>query len=266
MAGSFNSFVDCQSRPMIGPSSRRRLVQQSALRRHLSLGTLAFAVCFAAWGLISAFARRFRERFHLSATRDRAAGRRARAARLARRGCPMGMLADRFGGRLVFSAADGRWSRSPSAWCPRPASYRDAARRRLLPRPRRLVVRGRRGLRLALDPAREAGHARSASTGSGNIGQSAAVFLGPVLAARDRLGERLPRRRPCCSWLGAWSSRCWRATRPRAAPPQGPRRDAARARPRAAGLGAGRVLLPDLRRLRRLLDLPADAAARTSSA
>ena len=34
----------------------------------LALGTFSFAVCFAAWGLISAFAPRFREAFHLNAT------------------------------------------------------------------------------------------------------------------------------------------------------------------------------------------------------
>jgi hypothetical protein len=34
----------------------------------LALGTVSFTVCFAAWGLIKAFAPRFREAFHLSAT------------------------------------------------------------------------------------------------------------------------------------------------------------------------------------------------------
>jgi nitrate/nitrite transporter NarK len=34
----------------------------------LALGTLSFTICFAAWGLISAFAPRFREAFHLTAT------------------------------------------------------------------------------------------------------------------------------------------------------------------------------------------------------
>jgi len=37
-------------------------------RRPLGLGTVSFAVCFAAWGLVSAFAPRFRERFALSAS------------------------------------------------------------------------------------------------------------------------------------------------------------------------------------------------------
>src|SRR5438270_810107 len=36
--------------------------------RPLILGTLSFAVCFMAWGMISAFAPRFREMFSLSAT------------------------------------------------------------------------------------------------------------------------------------------------------------------------------------------------------
>ena len=69
----------------------------------LALATLSFAVCFAAWGLISAFAPRFRELLTLNATQTAflisvpvllgAVGR-----------IPMGMLADRFGGRVVFSA------------------------------------------------------------------------------------------------------------------------------------------------------------------
>lgn len=37
-------------------------------KRHLLLGTVSFTVCFAAWGLISASAPAFRQRFHLSAT------------------------------------------------------------------------------------------------------------------------------------------------------------------------------------------------------
>ncbi|MBZ5678001.1 MAG: hypothetical protein LAP61_27460 [Acidobacteriia bacterium] len=36
--------------------------------RQLALGTISFAICFAAWGLISAFATRFREIYNLSAS------------------------------------------------------------------------------------------------------------------------------------------------------------------------------------------------------
>ncbi|MGD0632594.1 MAG: MFS transporter, partial [Terracidiphilus sp.] len=71
-------------------------------RRHVVLGTISFSVCFAAWGLIGAFAPRFREAFHLtpSATALLVAipvllGSLARI--------PMGILTDRFGGRWVFS-------------------------------------------------------------------------------------------------------------------------------------------------------------------
>jgi len=41
---------------------------ESAQSKHLLLGTVSFTVCFAAWGLISAFAPHFRQQFHLSAT------------------------------------------------------------------------------------------------------------------------------------------------------------------------------------------------------
>src|SRR5712664_1708309 len=76
------------------PSSRPNL--------QLALGTLSFAICFAAWGLISAFAPRFREAFHLTATQTALLvaapvllGALLRVA--------TGMLADRFGGRAVFA-------------------------------------------------------------------------------------------------------------------------------------------------------------------
>src|SRR5246500_4139473 len=68
----------------------------------LALGTLSFTICFAAWGLISAFAPRFREAFHLTATQTAfliavpvLLGALLRGA--------TGMFADRFGGRTVFA-------------------------------------------------------------------------------------------------------------------------------------------------------------------
>jgi nitrate/nitrite transporter NarK len=68
----------------------------------LALGTASFAVCFAAWGLIAAFAPRFRETLHLSATQAALlVAVPVLLGSLAR--IPVGMLADRFGGRLVFS-------------------------------------------------------------------------------------------------------------------------------------------------------------------
>jgi NNP family nitrate/nitrite transporter-like MFS transporter len=74
----------------------------SSAKWQLALGTISFAGCFAAWGLISAFAPRFRESFHLSATQTAflvavpvLLGSLMRIV--------TGMLADRFGGRLIFT-------------------------------------------------------------------------------------------------------------------------------------------------------------------
>src|SRR5690348_6264584 len=71
--------------------------------RHLALGTLSFAVCFAAWGLPSALAPRLRELFHLSATETAfLIAVPVLLGSLAR--LPMGLLADRLGGRPVLAA------------------------------------------------------------------------------------------------------------------------------------------------------------------
>src|SRR5215468_5977499 len=68
----------------------------------LTLGTLSFAICFAAWGLISAFAPRFRELFHLTAT-ETALLVAVPVLLGALLRIVTGMLADRFGGRLIFT-------------------------------------------------------------------------------------------------------------------------------------------------------------------
>src|SRR5689334_6891766 len=75
---------------------------EAQLKRHLTLGTLSFGICFAAWGLISAFAVRFRETFHLSSSETALlVAVPVLLGSLAR--LPMGLLADRFGGRTVFT-------------------------------------------------------------------------------------------------------------------------------------------------------------------
>ena len=97
----------------------------------------------------------------------------------------------------------------------------------------------------------------------GNIGQSAAVFLGPVLAATRRTARRVLRRRRPAASSGRWRS----SLLARDAPRTGRRPASARCctcSPRERlSWALSRVLLPDLRRLRRVLDLSADAAART---
>src|SRR3974390_3552820 len=75
---------------------------RSSANWQLTLATASFALCFAAWGLISAFAPRFREAFHLSATQTAflvsvpvLLGSLLRIV--------TGMLSDRFGGRIIFT-------------------------------------------------------------------------------------------------------------------------------------------------------------------
>ena len=145
----------------------------------LALGAVSFAICFAAWGLISAFAPRFREAFHLTATQTAflvavpvLLGALLRIV--------TGMLADRFGGRAIFSLLMIIVA-VPAYLVPMVPSYRML-----------LYVAfflGMAGSSFAVGvgfvsrwfPAEKQGGALGIY-GLGNIGQSAAVFLGPVLA------------------------------------------------------------------------------------
>jgi ferredoxin len=95
---------------------------QRSSTRPLTLGTLSFAVSFAAWGLISAFAPRFREMFALSATQTALlVAVPVLLGSLLR--LPMGMLADRFGGRAVFTVLLFAVA-APAWWVPAAGSYR----------------------------------------------------------------------------------------------------------------------------------------------
>ena len=148
--------------------------------RHLALGTVSFAVSFAVWGLISAFAPRFRELFSLSGTQT--ALLVALPVLLGSVGrFPVGLLADRFGGRAVYSVL--LVLIAVPAWLvPAAGSYREL-----------LLVAFFLGLAGTGFPigvgyvSRWTPPARQGSAlgvyGLGNVGQSAAVFLGPLLAA-----------------------------------------------------------------------------------
>src|SRR5262245_62455255 len=148
--------------------------------RHLALGTISFTICFAAWGLISAFAPRFREQFGLSATQTALlVAAPVLLGSLAR--IPMGILTDRFGGRLIFSVLMGLVL-IPALLVPLASSYQ------------RLLVTGfflgLAGSSFAVGvgyvsrwTAAERQGGALGVYGLGNIGQSAAVFLGPVVAA-----------------------------------------------------------------------------------
>src|SRR6266404_979648 len=164
-------------KPLRGRSSED--TQSPRPNLQLALGTLSFAICFAAWGLISAFAPRFREAFHLTATQTAflvavpvLLGALLRVA--------TGMLADRFGGRTVFALLMIIVA-VPAYVVPMVLSYRML-----------LYVAfflGMAGSSFAVGtgfvsrwfPTEIQGGALGIY-GLGNIGQSAAVFLGPVLA------------------------------------------------------------------------------------
>lgn len=71
--------------------------------RALTLATLSFAIAFAVWGMIAPMAKTFQTSLHL--TEKQAWLLIAAPVILGAIGrIPMGMLADRFGGRIVFSA------------------------------------------------------------------------------------------------------------------------------------------------------------------
>jgi NNP family nitrate/nitrite transporter-like MFS transporter len=150
-------------------------------RRHVALGTVSFTISFAAWGLISAFAPRFREAFHLSASETAfLVAVPVLLGSLAR--IPMGILTDRFGGRAMFALLMAAVA-LPVWLVTEQASYSHLLAVAFL--------LGLAGSSFAIGvgyvskwiPADRQGSALGVY-GLGNIGQSAAVFLGPVLAAR----------------------------------------------------------------------------------
>src|ERR1041385_7834887 len=149
-------------------------------RRHVALGTISFTVCFATWGLIGAFAPRFRETFHLDANQTAfLVAVPVLLGSLAR--IPMGILTDRFGGRAVFSILMAVVA-LPVWLVPDQTTYSSLIAV--------AFALGLAGSSFAIGvgyvsrwtPAQQQGSALGVY-GLGNIGQSAAVFLGPVLAA-----------------------------------------------------------------------------------
>ncbi|MGI9101839.1 MAG: MFS transporter [Terriglobales bacterium] len=149
--------------------------------RHLALGTISFAICFAAWGLISAFAPSFRQQFHLSASQTALlVAVPVLLGSLAR--IPMGMLTDRFGGRIIFALLLA-FVVLPLIAVPKAAGLQELV----------FVAffLGMAGSSFAIGigyVSRWYSMERQGSAlgvyGLGNIGQSAAVFLGPLIAAR----------------------------------------------------------------------------------
>jgi NNP family nitrate/nitrite transporter-like MFS transporter len=148
--------------------------------RNLAFATLSMALGFAAWGLISAFAPAFRSELHLSAQATSfliaVPVLLGAVARL-----PLGMLTDRFGGRIVFPALFA-FVAVAAALVPTAETYD-----RLLVYAFLLGMAGASfsvgvGFSSRWFPPEQQGTALGIY-GLGNIGNSAAVFLGPVVAA-----------------------------------------------------------------------------------
>ena len=155
--------------------------QRSAAWWNLGYATFSLALGFAAWGLISAFAPAFREQFGLTAqTTAFLVAIPVLLGSLAR--LPVGMLTDRLGGRVVFSSLF-LFVAAAAALVPSAATYD-----RLLVYAFLLGLAGASfavgvGFSSRWFPPEQQGTALGIY-GLGNIGHSAAVFLGPVIAAR----------------------------------------------------------------------------------
>ncbi|MCL4849027.1 MAG: MFS transporter [Acidobacteria bacterium] len=148
--------------------------------RSLALGTVSFTVAFAAWGLISAFATSFRTELDLSAQATALLVAvpvlLGAVARL-----PLGILTDRFGGRVVFTALF-LWVAIASAIVPSAWTYEQLLAYAFL--------LGLAGASFAVGigfvsgwfPPQKQGTALGIY-GLGNMGHSAAVFGGPLVAS-----------------------------------------------------------------------------------
>src|ERR1035437_5417327 len=188
-------------------------------RRHVAPGTISFTVCFAAWGLISAFAPRFREILHLTASETALlVAVPVLLGSLTR--IPMGILTDRFGGRAVFSIL--MVAVAVPVWLvPQQPTYLSLLTVAFL--------LGLAGSSFAIGvgyvsrwtPPDRQGSALGVY-GLGNISQSAAVFLGPVLAAQVGMPAPPIDQFLCCApskaltWLRpqrAWTS-VWKPSKP----------------------------------------------------
>jgi NNP family nitrate/nitrite transporter-like MFS transporter len=141
---------------------------------------MSFAISFAAWGLVGASAPQFKEALGLSASQTALlVATPVLLGSLAR--LPVGLLADRFGGRLVLTLVL-LAAAAPAALRPQAHGYAP-----LLAVAFFLGVAGSSfpaGVTFVSrwTPADRQGGALGIY-GMGNLGQSAAVFLGPVLAA-----------------------------------------------------------------------------------
>lgn len=154
---------------------------EAQARRQLALGTISFAACFAAWGLMSAFAPHFREAWRLNATQSALlVAVPVILGSLAR--IPVGLLSDRFGARRVLAALI-LLSALPAALIPFADSYRQLLALAFL-----LGLAGSTFAAGIGFVSRWFGPRQQGTVlgiyGLGNAGQSVVVFLGPLAAER----------------------------------------------------------------------------------
>jgi MFS transporter, NNP family, nitrate/nitrite transporter len=163
------------------PSGDDPAVASSSPTRALALATISFTLSFAAWGLIGGLASVFSALYGLTASRTALlVAVPVLLGSLAR--LPMGMLTDRWGGRLVFTVLLA-FSACAAFVVPLTGSYRallGAA-----------FFIGMAGSSFAVGAAfvsRWTPAARQGTAlgiyGLGTMGQSLAVFVGPVVASR----------------------------------------------------------------------------------
>ena len=148
--------------------------------KSLMLSTIAFAIAFAVWGMISPMAKTFQVMLHLTEQQTwLLIATPVLIGSIIR--LPMGMLADRFGGRIVFGLLL-LFIAIPALMLSRANSYKDFLFWELL--------LGMAGTSFSVGiaytskwfPPKDQGFALGIY-GAGNIGQSIALFTIPVLAA-----------------------------------------------------------------------------------
>ena len=160
--------------------TERRATTSSAAWRNLALATISFGLSFAAWGLISAFAPAFRTELGLTAQSTALLiAVPVLLGSLAR--LPIGLFTDRFGGRLLFPLLF-LWVAAAAAVVPSARTYDQLIGYAFL--------LGLAGSSFAIGvgfvsrwfPPEQQGTALGIY-GLGNMGHSAAVFLGPLVAS-----------------------------------------------------------------------------------
>ena len=222
-------------------------------KRQLGLGTVSFAICFAAWGLISAFAPRFREMLHLTASQTALLIAVPRPAGIA--GPHSDGPAHRpLQGASGFHGADA--VRRDSAFAGILGQFLFDVDWRSVPDGNGwIVLRGGRGICIALVQGRSAG-GRPGSVWTGEHRPIRRGVSWPRAGCLHRHGQCVPGALGTPAGVGG-GLLPGGAQRARGSETEAAERDAGAAGTRTPGLGPVGVLLSHFWRIRRVFDLPA---------